>query len=167
MSQYRRSYLPGGSWFFTVNLRSRKSDLLCRHIDILRHQVARVKSRTPFIINAWVVLPEHMHCIWTLPENDTDYSGRWREIKKGFTRALGSAGLADTIWQRRFWEHCLRDEEDLRRHKDYVYINPVKHGWAKRVQDWSWSSFHRDVAAGLYPLDWGGEMADIRAGERE
>ncbi|SYD75938.1 transposase-like protein [Klebsiella pneumoniae] len=121
MSDYRRSYIPGGCWFFTVNLQNRRSDLLTRHIVHLRAATASVKSKKPFLINAWVVLPEHMHCIWTLPEGDTDYSGRWRDIKKMFTRALAQRH----IWQPRFWEHAIRNEEDYWRHRDYVYINPL------------------------------------------
>lgn len=162
MSHYRRHYVPGGSWFFTVNLRNRYSDLLVRHIDALRSATAQVKCRRPFVINGWVVLPEHMHCIWTLPAEDSDYSGRWRDIKKHFTRTLQTSG----IWQPRFWEHTLRNEEDYRRHMDYIYINPVKHGWVTRVQDWPYSTFHRDVQNGLYPLDWAGNYSEFTAGER-
>ncbi len=99
MSNYRRNYLPGGTWFFTVNLQNRQSDLLTRHIDHLRAALQTVKRTKPFTINAWVVLPEHMHCIWTLPENDDDFSGRWREIKKTFTRAIEMRH----VWQSRFW----------------------------------------------------------------
>ena len=162
MSDYRRSYIPGGCWFFTVNLQNRRSDLLTRHIAHLRAATAFVKSKKPFLINAWVVLPEHMHCIWTLPEGDTDYSGRWRDIKKTFTRALAQ----HHIWQPRFWEHTIRNEEDYRRHMDYVYINPVKHGHVRRVQDWPYSTFHRDVRRGWYPPDWAGEVSEFDAGER-
>lgn len=116
MSNYRRSFIPGGCWFFTVNLQNRHSDLLTRHIDHLRAAIACAKRKRPFQINSWVVLPEHMHCIWTLPEGDSDYSGRWREIKKSFTRALAQ----NQIWQPRFWEHAIRNDEDYRRHMDYV-----------------------------------------------
>jgi len=151
LSHYRRHYVPGGSWFFTVNLRNRYSDLLVRYIDALRLATAQVKRRKPFLINGWVVLPEHMHCIWTLPEGDSDYSGLWRDIKKLFTRTLQTPG----IWQPRIWEHM-----------DYIYINPVKHGWVKRVQDWPYSTFHRDVQNGLYPLEWAGDYTDFTAGER-
>ena len=162
MSNYRRSYLPGGCWFFTVNLQNRHSDLLTRHIDHLRAAIACAKRKRPFQINSWVVLPEHMHCIWTLPEGDSDYSGRWREIKKSFTRALAQ----NQIWQPRFWEHAIRNDEDYRRHMDYVYINPVKHRLVGRVSDWPYSTFHRDVRQGLYPEDWAGHIAEMDAGER-
>ncbi len=162
MSNYRRSYLPGGCWFFTVNLQNRHSDLLTRHIDHLRAAIACAKRKRPFQINSWVVLPEHMHCIWTLPEGDSDYSGRWREIKKSFTRALAQS----QIWQPRFWEHAIRNDEDYRRHMDYVYINPVKHRLVGRVSDWPYSTFHRDVRQGLYPEDWAVHIAEMDAGER-
>ncbi|HDT2542166.1 TPA: transposase [Klebsiella aerogenes] len=162
MSNYRRSYLPGGCWFFTVNLQNRHSDLLTRHIDHLRAAIACAKRKRPFQINSWVVLPEHMHCIWTLPEGDSDYSGRWRGIKKSFTRALAQS----QIWQPRFWEHAIRNDEDYRRHMDYVYINPVKHRLVGRVSDWPYSTFHRDVRQGLYPEDWAGHIAEMDAGER-
>ncbi|EKM5066558.1 transposase [Cronobacter turicensis] len=166
MSRYRRLHIPGNTWFFTVNLRDRRSLLLCRAIDLLRAQVARVKRRYPFTIDAWVVLPEHMHCIWTLPEGDYDYSLRWQEIKKGFTRALMPRRAADTVWQRRFWEHGIRDEKDFRRHMDYVYFNPVKHGWVRQACEWPFSSFHRDVARGLYPKTWAGNSVEFNVGER-
>ncbi|EOW1327198.1 REP-associated tyrosine transposase [Klebsiella aerogenes] len=162
MSNYRRSYIPGGCWFFTVNLQNRHSDLLTRHIDHLRAAIACAKRKRPFQINSWVVLPEHMHCIWTLPEGDSDYSGRWREIKKSFTRALAQS----QIWQPRFWEHAIRNDEDYRRHMDYVYINPLKHRLVGCVSDWPYSTFHRDVRQGLYPEDWAGHIAEMDAGER-
>ena len=162
MSDYRRSYISGGCWFFTVNLQNRHSDLLTRHIDNLRAALVLIKHKRPFLINSWVVLPEHMHCIWTLPEGDTDYSGRWRDIKKTFTRTLAQR----QIWQPRFWEHAIRNDEDYRRHMDCVYINPVKHRLVGRVQDWPYSTFHRDVRNGLYPVDWAGDIAAIDAGER-
>ena len=104
-----------------------------------------------------------MHCIWTLPADDSDYSGRWRDIKKQFTRTLQGTD----IWQPRFWEHAIRNNRDFIRHKDYCYINPVKHGWVSRVQDWPYSTFHRDVRKGEYPANWAGEILDFSAGERQ
>ena len=101
-----------------------------------------------------------MHCIWTLPEGDDDFSSRWREIKKQFTHACG----LKNIWQPRFWEHAIRNTKDYRHHVDYIYINPVKHGWVKQVSDWPFSTFHRDVAKGLYPIDWAGDVTDFSAG---
>ena len=161
MSNYRRNYVTGGTWFFTVNLRNRQSALLVEQISNLRDAVAQVKRRKPFFIDAWVVLPEHMHCIWTLPVNGCDFSGRWRDIKKIFSRNSGLKG----VWQPHFWEHTIRDDEDYRRHRDYIYINPVKHGWVRQVKDWPFSSFHRDVRSGIFPLDWGGEVTEMVAGE--
>lgn len=162
MSNYRRHYIPGGSWFFTVNLKNRQSDVFIRHVDVLRKATSFVKQRKPFHIDAWVILPDHMHCIWTLPANDSDFSGRWRDLKKMFTRSLNRG----EVWQPRFWEHTLRDEEDMRRHRDYININPVKHGWVARVRDWPYSTFHRDVRDGIYSPDWAGEVGEWPVGER-
>jgi len=174
MSKYRRLRVPGGTWFFTLNLHSRRNnDLLTRHIDILRATVQEIRTRHPFRIHAWVVLPEHMHTIIELPPDDDDYSLRWRLIKAGFSRRLppgetrtpsrrrrGERG----IWQRRFWEHLIRNEADYQAHLDYLHYNPVKHGWVKQVADWPWSTFHRWVQKGVYPMDWGVDV-DIQAGE--
>ncbi|EAC2142076.1 transposase [Salmonella enterica subsp. enterica] len=162
MSNYRRYYINGGTWFFTVNLKNRKSDLLVRQIAELRSAIRRVKNTKPFQIDAFVVLPEHLHCIWTLPENDCDFSSRWREFEKLFTKSI----IRREVWQPRFWEHAIRDDDDYRYHKNYIYINPVKHGWVTRVQDWPFSTFHRDVRNGVYPLDWAGDVRDLEAGER-
>ena len=163
MANYRRTFIPGGTWFFTVNLLQRHdNDLLVREIDVLRTTVRRVRTRYPFHINAWVVLPEHLHCVWTLPPGDSDFSTRWRLIKSGFSRALpqteyrckvrratGERG----IWQRHYWEHVIRNDADYQRHVDYVHRNPVKHGWVQRVSDWPYSTFHRYVETGVYPLN--------------
>lgn len=162
MVHYRRHYLCGGTWFFTVNLRNRRRYLLTRHIAALRQAVAESQRVRPFTIDAWVVLPEHMHCIWTLPPDDADFSLRWREIKRRFTLAINQRDL----WQPRFWEHTIRDAVDYQRHCDYCYFNPVKHGWVKRVAEWPFSSFHRDVRRGCYPADWGGKDVDMAVGER-
>ncbi len=175
MPNYRRALVPGASWFFTVNLLQRRNnDLLVRHVDTLREAVRRVHHLHPFTINAWVVLPEHMHCVWTLPPGDADYSLRWRLIKTFFCRALPADEYRSTVrlfrgergvWQRRYWEHLIRDDEDYRRHVDYVYVNPLKHGLVRRVQDWPYSSFHRDVRAGLYPADWAGDVEVCMQGD--
>ena len=114
MVAYRRYYIKGGTWFFTVNLKDRRSMHLTENIELLRYSVAVVKQHRPFIIDAWVVLPEHLHCIWTLPHNDDDFSSRWRDIKGCFTRTL----KRQPLWQPRFWEHAIRDEDDYRRHVD-------------------------------------------------
>jgi putative transposase len=177
MTNYRRNFLAGGSFFFTVNLADRRQRLLTERIDLLRRAFKEVRKRHPFAIEAIVVLPEHLHAIWTLPEGDADFALRWRLIKAAFARQLppgesvspSRAGKAERgIWQRRYWEHTLRDEEDLVRHADYIHFNPVKHGHVKRVKDWQYSSFHRMVRLGLYPEDWAGEQAinEGRFGER-
>jgi putative transposase len=141
-----------------VTLRDRRSDLLVTQIDLLRAAVAETMRRAPFAVDAWVVLPEHMHCIWTLPPGDDDYSGRWREVKKFFSRRVPE----ERVWQPRFWEHTVRDERDYAVHVDYVHFNPVKHGLVERVADWRFSSFHRAVRRGEYPADW----ADVGVDDR-
>ncbi|MES9955864.1 MAG: transposase [Sedimenticola sp.] len=171
MPNYRRVWMPGGTYFFTVNLsRREKSDLLVRNIGSLREVVSKVRRRYPFKIHGWVVLPDHLHCVITLPGKDTDYSLRWRLIKGGFSRqVVQDEWLSDSqkrrgergIWQRRYWEHLIRDERDFQAHMDYVHINPVKHGLAERVVDWPYSTFHRLAARGVYSNDWAGsEIAD-------
>jgi putative transposase len=127
-----------------------------------------VQWRYPFRTDAVCLLPNHLHCIWTLPESDSNYSVRWKEIKRLFAKQylelIGPGGVRNAshlkqgeaaIWQRRFWEHTIKDEEDLRRHIDYIHYNPVKHGLVQNVCDWPWSSFHRYVRKGSYGLDWG------------
>ena len=176
MPDYRRNRVPGGIYFFTVNLLERDSRLLVEHIDSLRAAVRLVRGKMPFHIDCWVVLPEHMHCIWTLPVGDADFAARWKTIKIGFaktipqTEQLSAVCLAKGergIWQRRYWEHTIRDERDYEAHVDYVHINPLKHGLVSRVADWPYSSFHQFVAAGIYPQDWAGDASvDLPAGER-
>jgi putative transposase len=174
MPNYRRNYLAGGCYFFTVALAERKSSLLIDAIDQLRSAVSGVKARHPFTINAWVVLPEHMHSIWTLPEGDNDYPLRWRLIKSHFSRSLPSVEYRREsrinknergIWQRRYWEHTVKDEDDYRRCFDYIHYNPVKHGHVKRAIDWPYSTFHRSVAEGLYPPVWAAGDVDGTFGE--
>jgi putative transposase len=162
MVRYRRLRTAGGSYFFTVALRNRRADTLVTHIQELRHAIEQTRALRPFDIDAMVVLPDHLHAVWTLPQTDSDYSGRWRSIKSGFVRALRADGMTlvanakgeHSVWQRRFWEHQIRDEEDMQRHVDYVHINPVKHGLVQRAVDWPWSSFHRFVRDGLLAADW-------------
>ena len=165
MSNYRRARVPGATYFFTVNLRDRRSDLLVREIDLLRATVRSTQQRHPFHIDAWVVLPEHMHCLWTLPPGDAYFARRWKVIKFAFARRLPrEEPLTDSqasrgergIWQRRYWEHLIRDEQDYQRHFDYIHFNPLKHGYVQQLADWPYSSFHRAVAMGLYPQDWCG-----------
>lgn len=166
MSNYRRARMPGGTYFFTVNLRDRSSDLLVREIQLLRHTVGLVKARLPFHIDAWVVLPEHMHCLWTLPPGDHAFAERWKAIKFAFSKRLPDTEPRTErqrtrkergIWQRRYWEHLIRDDLDYQRHFDYIHINPMKHGHAQQVRDWPYSSFHRAVRDGIYPADWAGD----------
>src|SRR5436309_2300847 len=168
MPNYRRAFVPAGCWFFTVNLLDRRSTLLTDQIEDLREATRRTRERYPFRINAFVVLPDHVHAIWTLPEGDSDFAMRWRLIKIQFSKSIPSieplskvrrARGERGVWQRRFWEHLIRDDEDYRRHVEYCYINPVKHGLVRRVRDWPHSSFHRDVRAGLFPLDWAGDVS--------
>ena len=175
MSDYRRNRVPGGTYFFTVNLLERRSCLLVEQIDALRNAVRQVRARRPFHIDAWVVLPDHMHCIWTLPPGDADYSGRWKAIKIAFAKTLPRTERLSVvrarkgergIWQRRFWEHTIRDDQDYAAHVDYVHINPFKHRLVDHVHAWPYSSFHRFVAAGIYPRDWAGDSAQLTVGER-
>jgi putative transposase len=166
MVRYRRNRVPGGTYFFTVTLDDRRSTVLVDHIGALRTAFRTTRASAPFTGDAIVVLPEHLHAILTLPENDADYSNRWRRIKGHFTSAVLAAGtplIADAsgdyrLWQRRYWEHTIRDEDDFARHVDYIHIDPVKHGLVGRVADWPYSSFHRAVRDGGLPTDWGGTV---------
>ena len=150
MPIYRRAFIPGGSWFFTVNLLDRRQTLLVDHIETLREAVAATRRSYAFAIDAFVVLPDHLHAIWSLPPGDSDFSTRWRLIKNRFARALPKKERLSAVrharnergvWQRRFWEHMIRDETDYSRHVEYCYINPLKHGLVARVSDWPYSSF--------------------------
>jgi putative transposase len=166
MTNYRRYLINGGTYFFTVNLAQRNQCLLTDHINILRNAFKTVKVLHPFIIDAIVVLPEHLHTLWTLPEGDKDFSLRWRQIKSAFSRGLEKQEyISDSrlrkqergLWQRRFWEHAIRDQDDLNQHIDYIHINPVKHGYVQKAVDWPYSSFHRYVQLGILPSDWAGD----------
>ena len=167
--RYRRSTAAGGTFFFTVNLADRSTDTLVKHIDALRAATNQVKAAHPFTLLAMVVLPEHLHAIWRLPEGDADYPLRWSLIKAGFSRRLAKdefigASRRDKrergIWQRRYWEHQIRDETDLARHVDYIHYNPVKHGWAERPVLWPHSTLHGYIERGLLTSDWGGGVGD-------
>ena len=168
MPNYIRADAAGATFFFTVNLHDRGSRHLVDHVAELRTCVAQVKERHPFDIEAMVVLPEHLHALWRLPIDDTDYSTRWMLLKQSFARRLNELGVlpADaekrrghrgelSLWQRRFWEHQVQSDEDLARHIDYIHFNPVKHGWVLRARDWPYSSLHRYVREGKLPADWG------------
>jgi len=179
MADYRRDATAGGTWFFTVNLADRRSSRLVADIERLRAAFRHVCRIHPFAIDAIVVLPEHPHAIWSLPPGDADFALRWRLIKSHFSRsqapterrsASREAKHERGIWQRRYWEHRIRDERDLTTHVDYIHINPLKHGLVERVRDWPWSSFHRYVRAGMLSIDWGdapgAEVSDTLFGER-
>jgi putative transposase len=177
MTSYRRNFNPGGCFFFTVNLADRRLRLLTERVDDLRAAVRETRLRHPFTIDAIAVLPDHLHAVWTLPEGDADFATRWRLIKSAFSRSVApteriSASRAMKgergIWQRRYWEHTIRDENDFVRHVDYIHFNPVKHGLVSRVRDWPHSSFHRMVRLGIYPDDWAGDVSGdgVDFGER-
>ena len=169
MPNYRRNYVPGGTYFFTLVTEGRRPILTSDTARAcLTEAFKTVMADRPFELTAIVLLPDHLHTIWTLPEGDADYSLRWAQAKEAFTRSFlirgGREGAQSTsrqhkreraVWQRRFWEHTCRDEDDLKRHLDYLHWNPVKHGYVTRVRDWQWSSFHRLVADGEYDLRWG------------
>ncbi len=153
MPNYRRAFVPGGCYFFTVNLLDRDSRLLVEHIDHLRTAVRDTRLNYPFEIDAMVILPDHIHAVWTLPDGDAYFPARWRSIKYRFSKMLPKVERLDAvrqangergIWQRRYWEHVIRDERDLNNHIDYCWFNPVKHGQVVKVEDWPFSSFHRD-----------------------
>ena len=173
---YRRSRAAGGIFFFTLNLNDRSATLLVDHIGSLRQAVREVKVRHPFDILAMVVLPDHLHALWRLPDDDGDYPLRWSLIKAGFSRQLPPFETVNLsrrlkrergVWQRRYWEHRIRDEQDLQRHFDYIHFNPVKHGHAPRAVEWPYSSIHRYVRAGVLPADWVGQRdEDWAVGER-
>jgi putative transposase len=159
MSDYRRAYIPGGCFFFTVVTHHRQPLFAKgRNIDRLRDGFRRAMAKHPFRIDAIVILPDHLHSVWRLPEGDADFSLRWRLVKHylaaGVPAATNRRG-EKLVWQRRFWEHAIRDEEDWRNHIDYVHYNPVKHGYARRPGDWAWSSFARAEQRGWYPPGWG------------
>lgn len=173
MTNYRRNVLAGGTYFFTVNLMDRRSRLLIENIGLLRAACRYVRRRHPCGTDAIVVLPDHMHVLWTLPPGDADFSTRWRLIKSMFSRSLPATEPVSAsrlrkgergIWQRRYWEHTIRDERDFLHHADYIHFNPVKHGHVRRAVDWPYSSFRRMARLGVYPQDWGGENDGRRMG---
>ena len=157
---YRRNRVHGGTYFFTVVTADRTPVFNSpAAVACLLTSFSSVMQRFPFVIDAMVVLPDHLHSIWTLPEGDHDFSRRWRLIKKGFPKgARDSPGLPvyvnGSLWQKRFWEHTIRDGQGFERHVDYIHFNPVKHGYVARASDWPYSSFHRYVREGVLPVDW-------------
>ena len=170
MSRYRRLKIEGGAFFFTLALAARGSDLLVRHIERLRRAYAEVEKQRPFATVAICILPDHIHALWRLLEDDADYAARWSLLKSSFSRGLPAAKTRFVskiakrekgIWQRRYWEHAIRDDVDFERHVDYIHYNPVKHGLVTRVADWPFSSFHRYVARGILPANWAGDASEI------
>jgi putative transposase len=167
MVRYRRNFVPGGTFFFTATLANRSSRILIDHVVALRMAVMHTRRQHSFLIDAVVVLPDHLHMIMTLPEADADFSTRWRLMKRRFTDSVVKSGTSVrrhrngelALWQRRFWEHTVRDERDFERHVDYIHYNPVKHGYVTKVQDWPHSSFHRYVRDGVLPQDWAGDLS--------
>ena len=176
MPDYRRNRVEGGTYFFTLAVADRRSDLLVKEVAALRASVSRAHTLYPFSIDAWVVLPDHLNAVWTLPEGDCDFSMRWTLIKRGFSARVAAGESRSVsriakgergIWQRRFWEHTIRDEADFKRYLDYVHFNPVKHGFVRNAWEWPFSSFRRAVARGDYPSSWGdANEAPSEFGER-
>ena len=170
MPYYRRLKLEGGAFFFTVTLADRRNDLLVRHVERLRRAYAETEKRFPFETVAICILPDHIHALWRLPDGDTNYASRWSFLKAGFSRGLPASKARSPskiakrekgIWQRRYWEHAIRDDIDFERHVNYIHYNPVKHGLVTRVADWPFSSFHRYVAQGILPADWAGDAGEL------
>ena len=166
MSRYRRAKVEGGTYFFTVTLADRSNDTLVQHIGSFREAYRWIQQRHQFETIAICILPDHLHAIWMLPDDDADFSTRWSLIKARFSRGLPTAASRSAskvakrdkgIWQRRYWEHAIRNETDLDRHIDYIHFNPVKHKLVSRVCDWPHSRFHRYVERGQLPQDWGGD----------
>jgi len=171
--RYRRPQGKGGTFFFTVVTHDRRP-FLCepKNIELLRESFRKVMAAHPFSIEAIVIMPDHIHALWTLAAEDVDFSRRWSLIKSGFTRGCDDACKAlpdpsrmarkqQAVWQHRFWEHQIRDDTDFARHADYIHYNPVKHGYVKAPVDWPYSSFHRFVREGKYPANWGSTIMEF------
>jgi putative transposase len=167
MPRYVRVKTDGGLFFFTAALADRSSDLLIRQVERLRHFYRLTQERYPFETVAICILPDHLHAVWALPLGDCDYPLRWSVFKASFSRGLAEEASRSAskiakrergLWQRRYWEHAIRDDADLERHVDYVHFNPVKHGYVSQVRDWPFSSFHSYVERGILPVDWAGDI---------
>jgi putative transposase len=181
MSNYRRVRIPGAKYSFTVSLADRSSDLLLQEVAHLRTAFAVTRRERPFWCDAFVVLPDHLHAIWTLPPGDAAYSTRWGAIKARFTRRVKASGVVGWnptlrtvskiakgdagIWQRRFWGHRIRNEQDCRDHMAYCWGNPVKHGLVEHPTDWPYSSIHRDIRTGRIDPEWSGAVTEELFGE--
>ena len=165
--QYRRAKHKGGCYFFTVNLAERNRSLLTDHVDELRLCMKKTQQKHPYFVEAIVILPDHLHAVWTLPPEDNDYATRWMLIKSAFSRGLPKDERINTsrlkkrergIWQRRYWEHLIRDDHDFARHIDYIHYNPVKHGYVNHPVDWQYSSIHRFIRRGILDKNWGVDL---------
>ncbi|MDR7295925.1 putative transposase [Pelomonas aquatica] len=161
--RYRRADTPGATYFFTLNAADRSGQLLTNHIDALRDSFRTVRKSRPFVMDAICVLPDHLHVLMTLPREDADFATRIMLVKQGFSRRVPqgeriSASRASKgergLWQRRYWEHLIRDDVDFERHGDYIHFNPVKQGWAERAADWPHSSIHRFIRGGVIDAGW-------------
>jgi putative transposase len=170
MPRYRRLRIEGGVFFFTVTLADRSSNLLVRQIERLRRAYAETEKQLPFETVAICILPDHIHALWQLPNGDADYAARWNLFKSSFSSGIPTAKTRSKskalkrekgVWQRRYWEHAIRDDADFERHVNYVHYNPVKHGLVTRVADWPFSSFHRYVAQGMLTGDWAGDVSEL------
>ena len=174
MPDYVRAKVPGGTYFFTVKLAVPAAPLLTERIGNLRTAWGATGAELPFRTDAVVILPDHLHAVWTLPPGDADFPERWRRIKARFSRAVGrtapwSASKRATretgLWQRRYWEHAIRDEADFRMHVAYCWGNPVKHGLVARAAAWTFSSIHRDIRRGRVDPEWAGRVTEGEFGE--
>ena len=168
MSQYRRYYQSGGYYFFTLVTYQRCPIFSSpEKVEQLKIAISKVKKKYPFSLNAIVILPDHLHCLWKLPEKDNDFSMRWRLIKRYFSMEMDTSvnhRKEKEVWQRRFWEHAIRDVNDWQKHMDYIHYNPVKHGLVRMPSDWQHSSFNYWVGRGLYEKNWGSMEPLIFAG---
>jgi putative transposase len=181
MTDYRRRRVEGGTYFFTLVTFERNTFLTTPEArDILHEAWMFVMNRQPFTTEAICLLPDHIHCIWTLPEGDSDYSTRWKEIKRRFSHHYRDAcaeldvpgesrqkKMEQAFWQRRFWEHTIHGQEDYDRHVDYIHYNPVKHGLTASAGEWEWSSFRRFVQQGYYGMDWGRQGIEVSVSEKD
>ena len=169
MSRYRRAQTAGAIYFFTL-VSYRRQPILCDPPvrAALHNAIVSTRTKRPFSIDAWVLLPDHLHCIWTLPPDDADFSTRWSIIKRQVSVKCREAyrrselitasklkHRESTLWQRRYWEHQIRDDTDYMRHVDYIHYNPIKHKVCKSLAGWPYSTFHRYVEHGFYPSNWG------------
>ena len=181
MPNYHRDRTEGGTWFFTVVAFERRP-IFCRERfrNSLNQSILKTRENHPFKINAWVLLPDHLHCVWTLPENDANFSIRWKLIKQYVSRdcqstfrmqteisAIKKMRRESSIWQRRFWEHRIQGEKDFENHLNYLHFNPVKHGLCQSPSQWPFSSFHKYQSRGVYSKDWAAMEPPVYSEELE